>query len=398
MLQNVMMAGSDRLVAEDVLMLVDHLFAKSLIISEGDGYRILQTVREFARQLLVGSEDEEQTKRRHFRYFCSFARDSEERIRGPLQHDWHKMYYAAQDDLRSALDFGFSRDDLALAASEMTFDLSAFWFNAGNFREAARYYQCALNACPSGESDLRARLTRRGAMMRLYSGDSAAGATMKEALEMALRVGSDQTIADAYFSYGLQTEDARDAIEHLEEALRRFEKLGDGTGIAFSLAGIAEVAFVEADYVTSRTFYRLAIARNELSGDIRSAGASTAALASIDLIEGNKLEAKRGFQNALKMVIEAGAIFPMYSMFALIIQFVQHEGRLMDAARLMGWCEKIRRNVGGIRDRMDQFIFEKVDRELRENLGEHDYSVLSNEGAALSNDDAIKVASQCLSE
>ena len=392
------MPGAEQLAVNDVLLLVDHLFAKSLVVSEPTGYRLLQTVREFSQELLLGSSDEEQTRRRHFKYFCHYARNCEARIRGAEQHDWNKKYYGAQDDLRAALDFGFSHDDLAADASEMVFDLSTFWFNGGIFREAAYYYQCALDACPPGESDLRVRLMRRGAMMRLYSGDPTAGATMKEALDMALRVGSNQTIADAYFSYGLQASDPKDAVEHMEEALRRFEQIGDMVGVAYSFAGIGEVAFVDGDYVTSRTFYVLAIERARASGDIRSEGAFSAALASVDLVQGRHEEARRGFQKAVAQILESGVMFNIYSMYPLIIQFIQREGRLMDAARLMGWCEKVRGSLGGVRDRMDQFIYDKVDSELRDHFGATDYSTLFAEGSSFTNDEAIQLANRCLGE
>jgi len=81
---------------------------------------------------------------------------------------------------------------------------------------------------------------------------------------------------------------------------------------------------------------------------------------------------------------------------SLIRQFIEQEGRLTDAGRLMGWCEKVLRSVGGIRDRMDQFIVEKADRKLRDKFGENDYSILLAEGSLLSNDEAIKLANSCL--
>ena len=392
------MPGVEQLAAEDVLLLVDHLFAKSLIVSEEGSYRLLQTVRQFTHELLSESQDEHDTRRRHFRYFCDFARHCESRLRGPQQHDWNNKHLAAHDDLRAALDFGFSQSDLLLEASDMTFNLTTFWFNGGYFSEASHYYQCAIGACPPGESDLRARLMRRGAMIRAYGGDPTAGTTVKQALDMALRVGSDQTIADAYFSYGLQASDPKDAVEHLEEALRRFEQIGDMIGVAYSFAGIGEVAFVERDYVTSRTFYVLAIERARASGDIRSEGAFSAALASVDLVQGRHEEARRGFQTAVAKILESGVMFNIYSMYPLVIQFIQQEGRMMDAARLMGWCEKVRRSVSGVRDRMDQLIYEKVDRELREKFGEHDYSALFTEGTSFTNDEAIQLANACLSD
>ena len=383
--------------ASEVLGMTERLIDKSLLFLEGfGGYRMLQTVREFGLEQLSAASEEEKTKRNHFEYFSGFAKKSESRIRGPQQHDWYIKYIAAQDDLRAALDFGFARCESAPAASEMTFDLSTFWFNSSNFREAVNYYDQALKACPPGDSDLRARLLRRGAMMRLYGGDDTAGRTMLEALDMALRVGSEQTIADAYFSLGLQSKDPREAIDHLGEALSRFEKLDDNVGIAFSLAGIAEVAFVDGDYATSRTFYKLAVARAMATGDVRAAGASTAALATIDLVEGHIEEARLGFQSAIVMILEAGVVFNMYSMFPLVIQFIQKAGDQSNAARLIGWCERLRRSVGGIRDRMDQYIYDQVDQGLSDQLGPELYAELLAEGAALNDDDAVALANESL--
>src|SRR5690348_13542429 len=92
--------GITELASDEVLLLVDRLFDKSLVVGEEGGYRLLQTVREFSQELLSEGQDETQTRIQHFKYFCHFARECEERIRGPQQHDWHKKYLMAQDDLR----------------------------------------------------------------------------------------------------------------------------------------------------------------------------------------------------------------------------------------------------------------------------------------------------------
>jgi tetratricopeptide (TPR) repeat protein len=390
------MVGPDRLAEDEVMMLVDHLFGKSLVVWGEEGYRLLHSVREFGLDQLREHAEDENAKRRHFDYFREFARGTEARIRGPEQSIWYTKYSAAADDLRAALDFGFSCEDLVPAAGEMTFDLTSYWFNASCFREAVAYYRQAIDACPPGESDLRARLMRRGGMMAQYGGDQTAGDVLRAALNMAKRVGSEQTLADAYFSVGLYSKDVREATDNLEEALKMFEHIGDETGIGFCMAGIGEIAYVDGDYLTSRTFFRLSLERNQANGDVRSSGASIASLAAIDLAENKVEEARAALIQALRMIMETGVMFSIYSMFPLIIQFIEAIGQRKEAAQLMGWNEKIRREVGGIRDRMDQFIFDEVEQKLRAQLGEQAFSALVVEGAHMTNDEAVTLANHCL--
>jgi len=244
---------------------------------------------------------------------------------------------------------------------------------------------------------LRAKLMRRGAMMRHYNGDPHAGNILRSALEMAKKVGSDQTVADAYFSYGLYLSDPREVIENLEESLRMFELIGDETGIYFCLAGIGEIAYVDGDLSTSRTFFALSVERAQKSGDLRSAGASIGAIAAIDLREGKINEACEGLVRGLNLAMETRAVFSIYSMFPLVVECIQHRGLLNDAAQLLGWSEKLRKSVGGSRDRMGQFIYERVDKDLREQLGAREYADVLADGAALNVDDAISLAMSCLS-
>jgi tetratricopeptide (TPR) repeat protein len=390
-------AAPQALSADEMFDLLSRLVDKSLILWDPDrGYRLAQNVREFSVEALAEHSDHRVTKERHLRYFADCAREVEKNIRGPRQGEWQKSYRASQGDFRAALDFAFAHPELAPIAQEMTFDLTTFWFNTGTFREAVHYYGLALDSCAPGDSDLRARLMRRGGMMRLYHGDPSAGKTLEAALEMAERVGSPQTLADAHFSLGLFLEDARTAIEHLEESFRMFESIGDETGMTFALGGIGEVAFTNSDLPTARTFFNLTIDRALKSGDTRTAGANFASLGAIELAEGHLDLAREKLTQGLALIVEAGVTFNMYSMFPLIAQFLERAGDIFDAARLLGWCEGLRQGVGGIRDRMDQHIYELTQGDLMEILGSKVYAALASEGAALSFDEAVRLANKGL--
>lgn len=377
---------------DEAIGLIDRLVDKSLVVwEEGRGYRLLHTVREFGREHLRESDDYLEVKLRHYRFYCEFAKHTDDRIRGPEQRRWYALYSQLFDDFRAALEFGFSRPELTASTSELTFDLTAFWFNVGRFREAVGYYARALAVCPPGDSDLRARLMRRGGMMLAYHGDPAGVEMMGDALSIAQRIGSEQTLADAYFSLALVLEDSGVAISHLRKALALFERLDDRTGVAYSFGCLGEAVYTEGSLDEARPYFEQSLTRALALGDTRSAGTSTASLGTIQMDRGNTEEARRLFTQALDMVLETGAVFSVYSMFPLITEFVARQGHAFDAARLLGWSERIRLDAGGIRDRMDQFVYDRTHVFLKQALGEPVVSALCEEGMRFSQNEAISL-------
>ncbi|UCG98963.1 MAG: hypothetical protein JSW31_08040, partial [Burkholderiales bacterium] len=100
--------GVDPLDAMDVLDLLGSLAEKSLVMlderEEGSRYRMLETIRQYAREKLDGrGEDAAATAARHCQHYFVFAKAVRDGIEGPEQATWLRRAETDVDNLRAAI-------------------------------------------------------------------------------------------------------------------------------------------------------------------------------------------------------------------------------------------------------------------------------------------------------
>src|SRR5207249_8019695 len=79
--------------------------------AEGIRFRMLETVREYAAELLETGGEAEATRRRHAAHFVALAESAEPELRGPSQAAWLDRLEADHDNFRAALDFASMRQN-----------------------------------------------------------------------------------------------------------------------------------------------------------------------------------------------------------------------------------------------------------------------------------------------
>lgn len=94
---------------DDILDLLGRLADKSLLMAEAgteEGalrYRLLEPVRQYAREKLEESGEEEQTKRRHAEWCLALAEEAEPELSGSGFLGWLDRLETEHDNLRAAL-------------------------------------------------------------------------------------------------------------------------------------------------------------------------------------------------------------------------------------------------------------------------------------------------------
>ncbi|MFE7837329.1 LuxR C-terminal-related transcriptional regulator [Streptomyces sp. NPDC057474] len=159
--------GIDR---AEVLDLLDRLVAQSVVLAtEHEGlthYRLLETIRQYGRQRLVESGEEQRLLLRHRDFFLGLAERLAEGWFGPGQEAALARLRAVHSDLQAALDSGGDRQaTLALAAA-----LRFHWCAGGFLGEGRRRLDQALAAAPE-PTPARARALWVGAWVALLQGD-----------------------------------------------------------------------------------------------------------------------------------------------------------------------------------------------------------------------------------
>ncbi len=122
---------------DEVLDLLDRLVVQSVVMpTEHEGmprYRLLETIRQYGRERLAESGQEEQSLRRHDAFYLALAEHIADSWYGPGQHESLARLRAEHADLRAALERGSDpQATLALAAA-----LRFHWCEGGFLGEGA---------------------------------------------------------------------------------------------------------------------------------------------------------------------------------------------------------------------------------------------------------------------
>jgi predicted ATPase/class 3 adenylate cyclase len=109
--------SGDGIEAWDVLDLLASLVAKSMVTSEGgpDGssrYRLFETMREYAVELLREHDDVDAWRRRHAEHYATFAEEAGPALTGPDELSWRPRVRADDDNLRTAVIWSLESNDM----------------------------------------------------------------------------------------------------------------------------------------------------------------------------------------------------------------------------------------------------------------------------------------------
>src|SRR5262249_39044172 len=148
--------------------LVASLVEQSLLRPvDGPRYRMLETVREYARERLEASGEADQIGRRHAAYFLALAETAEPELFGPAQVSWFDRLEAEHPNLRAALAWATGHDlDLALRLGGA---LPQFWRLRGHLGEGREALERAL-AAGEGDPAARAKALLATALVRFAQG------------------------------------------------------------------------------------------------------------------------------------------------------------------------------------------------------------------------------------
>lgn len=137
-----------------VLDLLTTLVDKSLVLPDPYGasaearYRMLETIRHFARQRLADDPDAGTTRDRHLEYFLALAEEAGPRIERGDEVRWLDDLEADVDNLRAALDWAEQRG-APESLLRLTASLWLFWEVRCRFEEATAWLHTALAASPA---------------------------------------------------------------------------------------------------------------------------------------------------------------------------------------------------------------------------------------------------------
>ena len=302
--------ADDAIAKDDVVYLLIALIEKSLVVADEDGdrYRMLETVREYAREKLTESGSGETVRERHCDYFLALAEEAAPKLSGAEQVDWLQRLEVEHDNLRSAMELSAVAAGTA-AGLRLCGALQRFWITHGHFSEAREYCVRAL-----GKERSRARTPERekalnvaGVLAYCQADYPAATALYEESLGIAVELGDRQGIAEALNNLGNVALDQGDLstarVQH-EESLAIRRELGDPRVIARSLHNLGTVAHEQGDYPAAMALYEESLAFVQDAGDRAGIASTLGNLGNVALDQGDYPTARERHEASLAILRE----------------------------------------------------------------------------------------------
>ncbi len=405
-----MVGGPGEEIGGDILDGLMALADQSLLRSmdaDPPRFYLLETIREFAGEMLDQRPDAAEIRARHTRWYLDLVERTAPELSGPDQRALLERLELEHDNIRAVLDRAPLVGDGACAI-RVAFAMWRFWQKRGHLYEARRRLE-AIAAEPWSREDpvLRARLMEALGGVYWWQADIA---RMKEAYGEALAIWRSRDdraeLANALYNYSFSFAVAPDARTDPKdadpdglgkaaqaEALALYEELGDLRGQANALWAMGNRAYFRQEDANGRAHFTSALERFRAVGDVTMEAWSLHMLGSAVLRLGERDESRPILMHALRHFYDASDASGLALVFDdLSAQAIADED-LPRAARLRGAARRLTAATGA---QLAGYVDEQLEFYARPRIGDRltaeEVARYSKEGEAMSLDESVAYA------
>ena len=335
---------------EDVLELLTTLVDKSLVVADAEQgqtrYRLLETVRQYARDRLAEAGEDERMRELHQSFFTALAEEAEPHLEGPDAPVWLDRLETEHDNLRMAMEWRNNEKALRLAGA-----LLGLWWIRGYYAEGREWLRVVLaGAAAKPRTSMRARVLYSAGVLAYSQCDyAAARRLLEESLELWQELGDKRGVAWSLRSLGYVAHHQGEyeaATDLYEQSLFICREVGSKSGVAWSLNCLGEIAHHNGKFAAAHRLYAESLALRRELGERRGLADSLYNLGENAHDSGDYAEAHGAFQESLALHRELGDI--QGTAYALLgLAMVSHDLGDYTAARSMfEECLTIMRRLG----------------------------------------------------
>ena len=340
---------------DEVVYVLIGLIEQSLIVADDDGdrYRMLETVREYAKDKLVVAGDAEAIRERHRDYFLAFAEQAQPKLMGADLLPWLQRLDEEHDNLRLALESSLTVQPET--CQRLCSALHRFWFTRGHLAEGRQWCARALGTGSDTEqTPARAKTLNVAGVLAYLQGDYLAAKSQLE-LSLAIRQqqGDRKGAASSLNNLGLVA--WRQGIylaarARHEEALAISRELGDRWAIANSLNNLGLVAWELRDAAAARALYEESLPIMMNLGDRASIARTLGNLGHLDRELGNFAIAQGRYEESLAIALELESPEFVAKALSALGDLALDQGEIASATVLCKESLEIQRKLGDKHD------------------------------------------------
>ena len=383
----------------DVLQLLTHLVEKSLVVLDGRGerYRLLDTVREYARNKLIESSEADMVRDKHLTFYVAFAKKAQPELIGPQQELWLERLDREEENILSANNWCDLAQDGAESGLSLVSSMKRYWMIRGFLGLAHDLTVEALRRPRAEKRDSAwcGALFDAGQLGSWMGRYAEAQAYLEESLAIAREMEDKTKVARVLQPLGfacLGQANSGAARKHFEEALVLAEELGNKRELGAALIALAQLQRAEGAMETAELLYGRALALARELKDREVIAIALLNLAMVSIARGFVDEARHMLREVSVIVRDMGSRPLGQSMLEVTAGLAARQEKWADAARLYGAAEAQAERTGLQRDPADQAFLTPLIARARAALGDGVFKAAELTGRGLGYEDAMSDA------
>ena len=310
----------------DTLDGVSSLVDKSLLRqeegAEGEArFVMLETVREYARERLHESGEEDAVRRLHANFFLAMGEEVQSKLTGPDQVTWLKRLEPEHDNMRAALAWSWEevtpngppRDVEVGARLAIAWYYS--WYRDRSLSEGREWFERALVGLERTEgpehASARATVLLGAGLVAMHQGDvTTARPRLEASVEVWRALGDKRGLARALIVLGataVNQGDEQAALLALEESQVLARELGEKPIYLGALMRLGDLALGRGDYAMARSRYEEYLTLQRQAGHTWGIAHGLNNLGEIARCEGDYGRAELLYNESLSLFREVGA-------------------------------------------------------------------------------------------
>ena len=307
--------------SEDILDLLERIINKSLVIREevqsGSRYRMLETMRQYASEKLVESNESKILHDDHLEYFLNLAETTEPHLRRVEQIEWLSKLDSEYENLRAALSWAMDKPPaesiLRLAGALGPYwRIRSYWLEGASWLDQALENRWGINS--KAEIAARAKVFYRRAdiaheldELDVLKKSTESSLALCEEVKDHWGTAYSRALVASHFLRLMNFEKGKPL---LEQSLVEFRKLGDVWGESFVLGLLGRVylgdATKEKEYIENMQ-KRIALARK--TGDRQILAYALTNQVMVHISNGECVRAEEVLREILRLFTEIGSSY-----------------------------------------------------------------------------------------
>jgi predicted ATPase len=394
-IEEVCAAGTGLDVLEGVASLVEKSLLRQELAPTGEArFWMLETIREFAAELLHDLPERDELRTRHASYYERLCHEAERGTLGREQRLWMDKVDEDYANILDASNFIFASDNVdgPRRLAQMLWDLVLYAWVRNRLGDARRAAELLLEV-PDLPDEARAHALAAGGAAAFWQGDiGIAIPLVVQGRELFDKLGDRRGVGTTLLVLGMvapEIEGPEAAKEKLVHALSLFEELGDEAWLSIGFTAYCWTLMLMDEYAGVESVYERSV---KLSGDLGAELTHAMSLGNLGMLrrwQERYSEAIELHLDALRRLIATGHDAAVTYTLVNSAETLIPMGEPETAAQLLGARDRIHAHLNVLDLSLTKKRRERVEQELREILGDEAFETALATGGSLTPNQAM---------